>query len=278
MNASSAFDLRIRVLEAHGLNTMSDKKSLPDPFVVAKFKGMKYLMNKVQTSVFPNTVSPMWNQDLTLAPRNTADVLLIKVYDKDALKNNLLGMVEIPLERVFQQGVQDNWFQLMKRKAGWKTMVGGHPTWFSVPGTIHLQLWFGMANQFTGLAPIQPSPMANMMNMPSTGMGMTGTGMTGTMNPMTSTGTIPVTTGTMNPMTSTSGMTPSMTSTGTAPMTSTGMNPPMPGMVAKPILEPHVTKDFASGFNPITAPQFQWYQTSTTTTATTSTTPLTTGM
>jgi len=92
-------------------------------------------------------LNPTWNQDLVLYPKSATDVLLLKVYDHDTLtKDNLLGMVEIPLERFFQQGLQDNWLQLMKRKGGWKSLIGGHATWFSVPGALHFQLFFNLAN------------------------------------------------------------------------------------------------------------------------------------
>jgi len=153
----SDLQVKIRVLEAHGLSRGDVGKNSSDPFVVAKFRGLGKMMTSVQTSVIHNTLNPVWNQDLTLYPKNNTDILLLKVYDHDALsKNNLLGMVEIPLERFFQQGTQDNWVQLMNRKGSWKSLVGGHPTWFSVPGQLHVQLWFGLANQTlqsTGLAP-----------------------------------------------------------------------------------------------------------------------------
>jgi len=146
----SDLQLRIKVLEATGL-TRGDKNS-SDPFIVAKFKGLGKMMNSVQTSVIHNTLNPVWNQDLILYPKNNSDVLLLKVYDHDSLtKDNLLGMVEIPIDRFFQQGTQDNWLQLMQRKGSWKSLIGGHPTWLTVPGQIHIQLWFGLSTQVTGL-------------------------------------------------------------------------------------------------------------------------------
>jgi len=147
----SDLQVKIRVLEAHGLSRGDIGKSSSDPFVVAKFRGLGKMMNSVQTSVIHNTLNPVWNQDLTLYPKNNNDVLLLKVYDHDALsKNNLLGMVEIPLERFFQQGVQDWWVQLMNKKGSWKSLVGGHPTWYSVPGQLHIQLQFELTQSSTG--------------------------------------------------------------------------------------------------------------------------------
>jgi len=138
------------------------EKNSSDPFVVAKFKGFGKMMNSVQTSVIHNTLNPCWNQELCLYPKNATDVLLLKVYDHDTLsKDNLLGMVEIPLERFFQQGFQDHWIQLMGRKGSWKSLVGGHPTWYAVPGQLHIQLWFGLSSQIqsTGQAPPQITPV-----------------------------------------------------------------------------------------------------------------------
>jgi hypothetical protein len=147
----SDLQLKIRVIQASGLQR-GDKNS-SDPFVVAKFRGLGKMMTSVQTSVIHNTLNPVWNQDLTLYPKNVSDVLLLKVYDHDTLsKDNLLGMVEVPLDRFFQQGWQDNWIQLMSRKGSWKSLIGGHPTWISVPGQIHVQFWFGLSSQATGLA------------------------------------------------------------------------------------------------------------------------------
>jgi len=147
----SDLQLKIKVIQANGLQR-GDKTS-SDPFVVAKFMGLGKIMNSVQTSVVHNCLNPVWNQDLTLYPKSMADVLLLKVYDHDTLsKDNLLGMVEIPLERFFQKGWQDNWFQLMGRKGSWKSLIGGHSTWYNVPGQLHIQMWFGLSAQATGLA------------------------------------------------------------------------------------------------------------------------------
>jgi len=154
----SDLQLKIRVLEAFGLQK-ADKLSGSDPFVVAKFRGLGKMMTSVQTSVIHNTSNPVWNQDITLCPKNVSDILLLKVYDHDTLsKDNLLGMIEIPLERFFQQGLQDQWLQLMKRKGSWKTLIGGHATWLNCPGQLHIQIWFGMGNQSTGLNPVQAPP------------------------------------------------------------------------------------------------------------------------
>jgi len=153
----SDMQLKIKVLEAHGLS--QGDRNTSDPFVVAKFKGLGKMMNSVQTSIVHNSLNPVWNQELTLYPKTNTDVLLLKVYDHDVLtKDNLLGMVEIPLDRFFEKGTQDNWLQLMKRKGGWKSLVGGHPTWFGVPGQLHIHLWFGLSNQGTGLAQAQYVP------------------------------------------------------------------------------------------------------------------------
>jgi len=141
----SDLQLKLRIIEASGIQR-GDKTS-SDPFVVAKFRGLGKMMTSVQTSVIHNTLNPVWNQELTLYPKSANDVLLLKVYDHDTLtKDNLLGMVEIPLERFFQKGLQESWLQLMKKKGSWKSLIGGHPTWFSVAGALHFQLSFDLAN------------------------------------------------------------------------------------------------------------------------------------
>eukprot|EP01114_Cavostelium_apophysatum_P017606 TRINITY_DN527_c0_g1_i1.p1 TRINITY_DN527_c0_g1~~TRINITY_DN527_c0_g1_i1.p1 ORF type:complete len:213 (+),score=45.74 TRINITY_DN527_c0_g1_i1:97-735(+) len=150
----SDMQLRVKILEAQGLSR-ADRNGTSDPFVVAKFRGLgKMMAHSAQTAVIHNTTNPVWNQELTLYPKTASDVLLLKVYDHDTLtKDNLLGMIELPLDRFFQTGFQEQWVQLMKRKGSWKALVGGHPTFMSVPGILHFQIWFGMSAQATGLAP-----------------------------------------------------------------------------------------------------------------------------
>jgi len=61
-------------------------------------------------------------------------------------------MVEIPLENLYEKGIQDIWLQLMKRKGAWKTLYGGHPSWNQVDGQIHIKLWFGLSSHALGLS------------------------------------------------------------------------------------------------------------------------------
>jgi len=161
LNPNGQFQLRVKVCEAFGLQR-ADRNGSADPYVSAKLRGKP--LSNVKTSQQKNTLNPKWNQDLMLYPRGVTEVLVLKIYDHDSLKkNNFLGMVEIPLERFFQQGVKDTWLQLMRKKSGWKRYFGGKPSYFSAPGQIHVQLWFGNANQSiesTGFAPPNLAPIA----------------------------------------------------------------------------------------------------------------------
>jgi len=163
-NNNHQFQVRIKVIEAHGL-IKRDKKDQSDPFVMAKLKGIKQMMSSVKTAVINNNPNPIWNQELDLYVPSVNDVLLLKVYDKDTLKNSLLGMVEVPLSKFYQTGASDQWLQLMKRKGAWKKIIGTQPIWFTVPGSLHVQIWFGSANDtgFTGFGAhsIQGSQLTN---------------------------------------------------------------------------------------------------------------------
>lgn len=174
----SDLQLRIDVLEARGIQRR-DANGLSDPYVVAKFRGLGKMMNSVQTSIVHNTLNPVWNQELTLYPKSNNDILLLKVYDHDALgKDNLLGMVEVPISNYFQHGFQDLWVQLMQKKGSWKSFVGGQPTWLSTPGQLHFRMWFGLSSSFAA----QAMPQQNMMGqqvMPQQNMGQTGFVQTG---------------------------------------------------------------------------------------------------
>jgi len=178
LNPNGNFQLRIKVFEAFGLQR-ADRNGSADPFVVAKLRGKP--MSGVKTSQMRNTLNPVWNQDLMLYPKGISEVLVLKIYDHDVLKrNNFLGMVEIPLEKFFQVGARDTWLQLMKRKAGWKKLFGGKPTYISASGQIHVQLWFGNSSQSltdSGMVaanlnplPIQaqtPQPLADTVVVPA---------------------------------------------------------------------------------------------------------------
>jgi len=148
----SDFELKIRVVEAHGVRRDDPYNTgSADPFIIAKFKGLGKILTTHQTAVIHNTANPVWNEDFTLHPKSMSDVLFLKVYDHDSFsKDNLLGMVEIPLEPIFQKGVQENWLQLMKRKGAWKSIIGGHPSWTATLGQLHIKMWFGLSSQANG--------------------------------------------------------------------------------------------------------------------------------
>jgi len=134
----------IRVLEAYGL-AKSDLLTNSDPLVVAKFAGLR--LKSARTTAIKNTNNPVWNQELTLYPKRADDILLLKVYDKDIGKNDLLGYAEIPLNSYFGGGFQDLWLQLVKKKGGIRKQ------WTSVPGHLHVQIFCGTAAECIGLPP-----------------------------------------------------------------------------------------------------------------------------
>lgn len=144
---SGELQVVVRVLEAYGL-TKSDTLSGSDPFALIRFKGFAKL-NSSRTSTIPNTQNPVWNQEISLKTKHGSGVLLLKVYDKDIGKNDLLGMVEIPLETLYGSGFQDKWFQLSKKKGGLSRQ------WISTPGKIHVQIWFGNSIDVINLPPPQ---------------------------------------------------------------------------------------------------------------------------
>jgi len=286
MQAANQFQVRVKVIEAVGVSR-KQKKQTCDPYVVAKFRGMKNFANSVQTTIVNNSQNPVWNQEVCLYPKSVNDILLLKVYDSDHhKKDNLLGMVEIPLERFYQTGASDTWLQLMKRKGGWKSLVGKVPFFYSVPGSLHIQLWFGSAQDASmisqGLAQNQQQQMMNQpmntgmnqqMNQPmNTGMNQQNQMMNQPMNtgmnqPINSTGmNQPMNTGINQPINST-GM--------NQPINSTGMNQPMnsTGINQQNDLE-WQSRDFESGFSPVNPNGFKWYNSQTTQTTTTTQTAI----
>lgn len=136
----------IRVLEAYGLQK-SDVLTQSDPLVVAKFKGLR--LTSARTTAINNTSNPVWNQELILSPKKIDEILLLKVYDKDIGKNDLLGYAEIPLSTYFGEGMKDMWLQLVKKKGLIKKQF------ISVPGHLHVQIFAGNS------AEVQALPNAN---------------------------------------------------------------------------------------------------------------------
>jgi len=236
------FQVRIKAIEANGL-LKKDRKNQSDPFLMAKLKGMKNMMNSVKTAVVNNNPNPVWNQELDLFVPSVNDVLLLKVYDKDAIKSSLLGMVEIPLSKFYQAGPSDQWLQLMTRKGNWKKLIGQQPVWNTVPGSVHVQIWFGnVSDVFPGFNSAQVGSQ-NTNFVPR--------------SPMI-TGTMPV-----GGFASTS----TTTSTTTTPILDTNVAPlSTPPMVAANSLETPTyhdetwtPKDSHTGFMEVSPAKFMWY-------------------
>jgi len=146
---SSELQIVIRVLEAYGL-AKSDLLTQSDPLVVAKFRGLR--LKSARTTAIKNTNNPVWNQELSLHPKRVDDILLLKVYDKDIGKNDLLGYAEVPLSTYFGSGLQDMWLQLVKKRGGLRTQFT------SVPGHLHVQIFCGTVAECLNL------PQANYCN------------------------------------------------------------------------------------------------------------------
>jgi len=119
----------IRIIEARDLKA-ADVHGTSDPLVVVSLRGL--LKKKHRTSTISNTVNPVWDEEFVLEPHHPEkDTIVIKVYDRDVVKNDLLGMVRIPVFAYFNRGPIDEWRPLVTRT--------GQPA----RGDIHLQISWG---------------------------------------------------------------------------------------------------------------------------------------
>jgi len=247
------FQVRIKAIEANGL-MKKDRKSQSDPFLMAKLKGIKQMMSSVKTAVVNNNPNPVWNQELDLFVPSVNDVLLLKVYDKDAIKSSLLGMVEIPLSKFYQAGPSDQWLQLMIRKGGWKKLIGQQPVWNTVPGSIHVQIWFGNTTDvFPGFNMSHVGPQ-NTNFVPRSPM------ITGTMPVNSNSGFSNSNSGFNNTTTTPVLVTETTTVTATPLIDTTPMTPL--SSLATPtyhVDQEYVSQDSHTGFMEVSPHKFQWY-------------------
>jgi Ca2+-dependent lipid-binding protein len=127
----------------------ADVGGTSDPLVVLSLKGL--LKKKHRTATISNTVNPIWNEEFVLEPHHPEkDVLVIKVYDKDVVKNDLLGMVRIPVFPYFNRGPIDEWRSLVTKT--------GQPA----RGDVHIQVNWG-TNPISQALPDSASMMNNRL-------------------------------------------------------------------------------------------------------------------
>jgi len=225
------FQLRIKIVEAFGL-ARHDRTPTNTPLVVAKFRGRP--LNKVQTST---STTAMWNQELMLYPKTVSDVLILKVYDRDSFKNsNFMGLVELPLEKFFQTGMNDIWLQLMAKQGGkLKRLFTRNTKYMAAPGQLHIQIWFGvMSPTLEPIGAVQ-SNYVTQQQAPAV---------------------IDNTTASFQPIT----RTPSYTLPVERTITETIIMPPNTSNAPVMVSRPSTSQLFDTGYNPVNPADFQWYQ------------------
>eukprot|EP01118_Nematostelium_gracile_P020179 TRINITY_DN9708_c0_g1_i1.p1 TRINITY_DN9708_c0_g1~~TRINITY_DN9708_c0_g1_i1.p1 ORF type:complete len:160 (+),score=41.66 TRINITY_DN9708_c0_g1_i1:25-480(+) len=101
----------LRVVEARGL--YAGPTTVADPYIKCKLKGLKHIFNseKQVTDVKKNTENPVFMDDFVLHPKIT-DTILIKIYDRNTLKDKRLGTILIPTEQYLNRGIVDAWFPI----------------------------------------------------------------------------------------------------------------------------------------------------------------------
>jgi hypothetical protein len=106
------------ILEGRGMNAKDANMTLADPYVQARLKGLGHLFNseKQSTPVVQNNSNPVWNWSFLLHPTKPNDVIDLRVYDKDAGKDTLIGKALITVSEFLNRGPVELWLPLYAKK------------------------------------------------------------------------------------------------------------------------------------------------------------------
>jgi len=98
--------LRIIVFCAKGLRNADVGKSgdKSDPYCRCEIIGKPH--TRTQTRTINDTCDPQWNEKREVRDYHEGDVLKLTVFDKDAVKDDVLGQVTFPSEKIYPRGFE----------------------------------------------------------------------------------------------------------------------------------------------------------------------------
>jgi len=113
--------LRVTVVEARNL-ARKDILNKSDPYCILSVHSkhdLSFFGDKQQTTVINNNQNPYWNQTFYLNVKNPqSEMLKVHCYDKDPIRDDEIGTVDIPLFDLVNGQPRDGWHQLYPSSGG----------------------------------------------------------------------------------------------------------------------------------------------------------------
>lgn len=95
-------NLNVKVVSGEGLKNMDVIKPM-DPYCL-----VQYGSQKSTSKVLPNAgTAPVWNSLFTFRIEEHEGSVVVTIFDKDPVSDDLVGTATISLEQVFQTGYDD---------------------------------------------------------------------------------------------------------------------------------------------------------------------------
>lgn len=93
-----------------------DSNGLSDPFCVVRVNNAK----KFKTNVAYETLSPVWNESVSIAMPQEGDKISFDVFDKDVFQNDFMGSVPLTVDDVKEAAKkrEPQWFKLQEADSG----------------------------------------------------------------------------------------------------------------------------------------------------------------
>jgi len=107
--------LVITILQGKDMPAM-DSNGLSDPFCVVRVNNAK----KFKTSVAYETLSPVWNESVSIAMPQEGDKISLDVFDKDVFQNDFMGTVSLTVDEIKEASKKGGaqWFKLQEAESG----------------------------------------------------------------------------------------------------------------------------------------------------------------
>ncbi|CAF1062726.1 unnamed protein product [Adineta steineri] len=120
--------LQVTIVEAINLKK-KDLFSESDPFVQIYLDNKN---NKYTTKVKHNTKNPHWNETFVLNVLNGQDILFVDVCDKDTIRHDKIGSLEIDLRDLFVKCI---FFYIQKKPNIYLFFLDNSDKWYDLPAT-----------------------------------------------------------------------------------------------------------------------------------------------
>ncbi|KAH0787826.1 C2 domain containing protein [Histomonas meleagridis] len=170
--------LHLRVLEATDIAKM-DLFSKSDPYVIVRISGSR---QERRTNYINNTSHPRWNAEFHFSVNPSVDYLNLLMRDKDAISDDDMATLNIPLSSFPPGQVIDQWYDMIPcrrvKKGGRIHLVvhvapnGAQPftsqPMFQQSMMAMQNTMFGMGALMQGYAPAYQNPMYNARPQPMT--------------------------------------------------------------------------------------------------------------